>query len=65
MGQSKQMRILIYRPEKADNPNIRQDCLYYPNGNKYSRPTPKQPEHPLEKLNKIKITNSMIEVAPQ
>ena len=62
MGQSKQMKTLIYRPDKADNPNVREDLLYYPNGNLYKKPIPQPPQHPLEKITKIKIKSSFVEV---
>lgn len=62
MGQSKQMRILIYRPDKAENPNVREDLLYYPNGFIYKKPIPQPPRHPLENLTRVKITSSFVEV---
>ena len=62
MGQGKQMKTLIYRPDKADNQNVIEELLYYPNGDKYKRPTPQQPQHPLEKITKIKIKSSFVEV---
>ncbi len=59
------MKILIYRPDKKiiDNPNVDFDCLYYLNGCKYFEPKSKEIKHPLEKIHKIKITNSFVEVA--
>lgn len=65
MGQSKQMKILIYRPDQKEgfeNENVDADCLYYPNGRKYTEPKPKEVKHPLDRITKAKITNSFVEV---
>lgn len=59
------MKILIYRPDTKifDNGNVDKECLYFPNGKKYTEPKEPEYKHPLDKISKAKITSSFVEVS--